>query len=194
MIDSFFRSPYQKRVISPLLKWNLFRYVSPSLITLLGLVSGLLTPFLLGWHLPFLAFVTLLFSGFLDSLDGSLARKKNLTSDKGAVFDIVSDRIVESCTILGLYAYDPTRGLLCLLMLIGILLCVTSFLVVGVFTKNNSEKSFHYSPGLIERAEAFIFFSLLILFPGLFTFLAALFIALMVFTTIQRTYQFYKSN
>ena len=191
MIDSFFRSPYQKRVISPLLKWNLLSRVSPSFITFLGLITGLLVPFFLGWHLSFIALGILLFSGFLDSLDGSLARKQNIASKKGTVFDIIADRMVESSVILGLYAYDPTRGLLCLLMLIGALLCVTSFLVVGIFQENSSEKSFHYSPGLIERAEAFIFFSLLILFPALFVPLAALFVGLMFLTTIQRTYQFY---
>lgn len=191
MIDSYFRSPYQKRIIGPVLKWSYLNQFSPSFITLLGLLSGLVIPFLLTWNLPFLALFFLMLSGFFDSLDGSLARKQKLTSNRGAVLDIISDRIVESSVIIGLYIYDPSRGLLCLLMLTGILSCVTSFLVVGIFTTNKSEKSFHYSPGLIERAEAFIFFSFLMLFPTFFIPLASIFIGLLILTTSQRTYQFY---
>lgn len=193
MIDSFFRSPYQKRVIDPLLKWNPLKGVSPSLVTSLGLGVGLFVPLFLAWGFSLLALGALLFSGFLDTLDGSLARTQNLTSNKGAVLDIVSDRIVESGVILGLFLYDPARGLLCILMLIGVTICVTSFLIVSLFSENHSEKSFHYSPGLIERAEAFIFFSLLIVFPALFIPLATLFTVLMFITTFQRVYQFYNN-
>lgn len=194
MIDSHFRTPYQKRIINPLLKWSFLTRFSPNLLTLISLLSGLIVPFLLAYHFSFIALVFLLFSGFLDSLDGSLARKQNLTSNRGAVFDIISDRIVESSVIIGLYAYNPSRGLLCLLMLAAALFCVTSFLVVAIFKENTSEKSFHYSSGLIERAEAFIFFSLLISFPSYFTPLAVVFIGLMIFTALQRTYQFHLSH
>lgn len=194
MIDSYFRSPYQKRVIHPILKWNFLSSISPTLLTLLGLASGLLIPFFLAWHLSFFAFAALILSGFLDTLDGSVARRQNLTSNRGAVFDILSDRAVEWGVILGFYFYDPTRSLLCMLMMGSVLLCITSFLVVGVFQENASEKSFHYSPGLIERAEAFIFFALMILMPQYFTILAILFAVLVFFTAIQRTYQFKNSS
>ena len=194
MIDSYFRSPYQKRVIHPLLKWNFLGRVPPAFLTLLGLATGLLIPFFLAWHLSILAFISLIASGFLDTLDGSVARSQNHTSNRGAVFDILSDRSVEWGVILGFYFYDPSRSLLCLLMMGSILLCITSFLVVGVFQENSSEKSFHYSPGLIERAEAFIFFALMILMPQYFSILATLFVALVLFTAIQRTYQFKRSS
>ena len=190
MIDSYYRSPYQKRIIHPLLKWNFIGRVSPALLTLIGLLFGLLVPFFLAWHFSFLALVALVASGFLDTLDGSVARSQKVTSNRGAVFDILADRAVEGGVILGLYFYDPTRSLLCLLMMGSILLCITSFLVVGVFQANTSEKSFHYSPGLIERAEAFIFFSLMILMPQFFTVLAILFVTLVLFTAALRTYQF----
>ena len=136
------------------------------------------------------AFIALITSGFFDTLDGSLARSQQATSNRGAVFDIIADRAVEWGVILGLYFYDPSRSLLCLLMMGSILLCITSFLVVGMFQENTSEKSFHYSPGLMERAEAFIFFSLMILLPQFFTVLAILFVALVLLTAILRAYQF----
>lgn len=69
------------------------------------------------------------------------------------------DRVVEFVVVLALWFVAPQqRGLWCLLMLGSMLLCITSFLVVGIFSENQSQKSFHYSSGLMERAEAFSFF------------------------------------
>lgn len=190
MIDSFFRTPYQRAMIDPLLKRRFITNIPPSLITLFSCGAGLLVLPLLAFHFSYSALIALLFSGFLDTLDGSIARRQNLTSEKGAALDIFSDRLVEGSVILGLCLYDPSRGLLTLLMLFGALLCVTSFLIAAIFTQNKGKKSFHYSPGLIERAEAFIFFSLLILFPSLFAPLSGLFSILMAWTALRRIYEF----
>ncbi len=160
-------------------------------ITFLGLITGLLSAFLLAFHFLFLSFTFLFISGFCDILDGSLAREQKKISSQGAVLDILFDRIVEGAIVLGLYFYNPSRALLCLLMLFSILLCITSFLVVALFIKNHSEKSFHYSPGLIERTEAFIFFFLLIAFPSFFFPFATLFIILILFTALERMLSFY---
>ena len=133
-------------------------------------------------------------TGFLDTLDGSLARHLKTTSPKGTVFDITSDRLVEFSIILGLYAFDPThRALGTLLMLGSVLICVTSFLVVGIFEDNQTEKGFHYSPGIMERAEAFLFFGAMILFPSYFMILAILFTSLVFLTAVIRLSQFSKT-
>jgi hypothetical protein len=81
-------------------------------------------------------------------------------------------------------------GIFSLLMLGSILICVTSFLVVGIFLENTSQKSFYYSPGLIERAEAFLFFVLMILFSKAFSILAVIFSILVFLTAALRLYQF----
>ncbi len=191
MIDRFFRSSYQRFVIAPLLSSPLPRFVSPHQCTLIAALTGLFLPLLLLFHHPYLAFTALLISGFFDTLDGSLARHVGASSPQGAVIDILADRLVELSIIIGLYLVHPqTRGALCLAMLGASLLCITSFLVVGIFQKNESEKSFHYSPGLIERAEAFLFFGAMILFPSLFTILAAVFTLLVLMTAASRVYQF----
>ncbi|MBA2727365.1 MAG: CDP-alcohol phosphatidyltransferase family protein, partial [Parachlamydiaceae bacterium] len=143
MIDSYGRTFYQKVIVDPFLPT--FSFISPTTITFLAIVTGTSILPLLALKYTFLAFAMLLFSGFLDTLDGSMARFKNQTSPFGTVFDIIGDRIVEFSIVLGLYLYQPElRALNCLLMLGSILLCITSFLVVGIFTQNNTEKSFHY--------------------------------------------------
>ena len=194
MIDSNYRSFYQKVLISPVLKWKWMTGLSPSAVTFLALFCGALIPFFLFWHAPYWALLFLALSGFLDTLDGSLARFQNKTSPKGAVLDITSDRCVEFLILLGLYLYAPEgRALLVILMLGSILLCVTTFLVVGIFQDNQSEKSFHYSPGLMERSEAFIFFALMILFPGQFLLLSGAFICITFLTATIRIKQFINS-
>jgi archaetidylinositol phosphate synthase len=169
----------------------LFKEISPNQLTIISLCFGFAI-LLFSWvSLPFLAFLSLLLSGYFDTLDGSLAREKEEASPAGAALDIFCDRAVESLIILSLFLQNPQeRGLLCILISCSILLCVTSFLVVGIFSEKNGEKSFHYSPGLMERTEAFIFFGLMLLFPSSFFFLAILFSLLTLATGIFRLYQF----
>jgi phosphatidylglycerophosphate synthase len=195
MIESTLRNTYQKLCIDPLLRFKIVRNLHPILLTALACVAGVGVLPLLVFGFPLWALFSLILSGFLDTLDGSLARHTGKTSNKGAALDIVCDRIVECATILGLFFLYPTlRALPCLLMLGSVFICVTSFLIVGLFAPNTSEKSFHYSPGLIERAEAFIFFSAMIVFPGVFLLLSYLFSALVLLTAFMRMFQFIKSN
>ena len=120
-----------------------------------------------------------------------MARYQGKAGNRGAMLDILSDRAVESSVILGLYAVDPhSRGWFCLFMLASVLLCVTTFLVTGIFVQQKSEKSFYYSPGLMERSEAFIFFGLMITFPAAFTPLSSSFSLLVGWTAIKRLYDF----
>ena len=183
MIDSYYRTPYQTICVDPFVVFLARRNLHPIHLTLAALVFGMIIIPLLMYGFVWTAIASLLTSGYLDTLDGSLARLRNQTSQTGAALDILTDRIVEFSVVLGLFFVDPPhRGLLCLLMLGSILTCVTSFLVVGIFTANDSEKSFHYSPGIMERAEAFLFFLLMIALPSLFPFLAITF-TLLVFTT-----------
>ena len=195
MIDSFFRQPYEQWMVTPVVNKICSSNVHPRTITGFALLIGLCIPLFLIFEHPYLAFILLLFTGYLDTLDGSLARAKQHVTPTGAVFDIVSDRVVEFAVILGLFLVDPdNRGLICLYMLGSILICITSFLVVGIFVENQTEKSFYYSPGLIERTEAFIFFSFMILLPTFFTLLGYTFTALVLLTAMIRVWQFHKNT
>jgi archaetidylinositol phosphate synthase len=191
MIDSYYRQAYQKVCVEPILPF--FNRLSPQTLTLSSCLLGLIVCPLVIFDFPWIAFLALLLSGFLDTLDGSLARYLNLVSSKGAALDIVCDRIVEFAVSIGLFFVDANaRAFPSLIMLGSILLCITTFLVVGIFVENQSMKSFFYSPGLIERGEAFIFFSIMILFPSTFMVAAYLFSALTFFTAIFRLWEFMK--
>lgn len=192
MLEGLVRSRIQRIGVDPIAACLArIPWVTPLSITLVSGVLGLFIIYFLVIDLPIWACVVMWLSGYLDMLDGTLARLTHTSSNQGAVLDIVIDRWVEVCIILGLYFVMPVdRGLLSLLMLGSILLCVTSFLVVGVFTENESDKSFHYSPGLIERAEAFVFFSAMMLLPHGYVLFAVLFIVLVLWTALNRVRQF----
>lgn len=189
VIDSKYRKPYQKFCIEPLLPFA--ERFSPAFLTLIALLFGLLVPLFCMMQMTFIACASLALSGYFDTLDGTVARKRGLCSPLGAAFDITSDRIVEFSTILGLFLIAPAeRGLICILMLGSILICITTFLVVAIFIGNESEKGFHYSPGLIERAEAFVFFGAMLLFPKLFFYLATIFSVAVFVTALLRLLEF----
>jgi phosphatidylglycerophosphate synthase len=191
MLENYGRPVYQKIFINPLLQWQWFRSIHPNYLTLAACALGMLAGALITFDLPIYAFIALLISGYLDTLDGSLARLRGLHSPQGAALDIVCDRIVEASIVLGLYGLNPLeRALPALGMLTSILVCVTSFLVVGMFIEKESHKSFFYSPGLIERCEAFLFFSAMILAPTAFSVWAWAFIGLTFWTGFKRLWDF----
>lgn len=192
MIEQQLRPLYQKIFVDPLVK-RMGKRVSPNMITLFSAVVGLLILPAVLVHQIGLAIVLLVLSGYLDTLDGSLARIQNTSSNWGSVLDIMSDRLVEFTVVLALFLQNPAeRGLDALLICGSMLLCITSFLVVGIFSQNCSEKSFYYSPGFIERAEAFIFFILMLLWPAGFHLLALMFVFSVSLTAVIRLIEFYR--
>lgn len=190
MLEHYCRQKYQYWLVDGIAN-VIGRYLSPTHITLFAGLAGLVSMLLLIKNSPLLAVFFLLISGYADSLDGTVARLYGTSSPAGSVLDIITDRLVEFSIIFGLFLLDPiSRGVMSMLMLGSVLLCVTSFLVVGIFTPNESEKGFHYSAGLMERAEAFTFFILMIIFPTYFTPLSLLFFVLVLLTTFIRVFEF----
>jgi len=194
MIEQYIRHRYQQLLVNPIAT-RLGHHVTPNQITILSGILGLLFLPTLLFHHIYLAITLLLLSGYCDTLDGTLARFNHQSSDWGSVLDIMTDRLVEFVIVFALWGVAPDqRGLVCLLMLGSMLFCITSFLVVGIFTENQSQKSFHYSPGLMERAEAFLFFIAMVVWPNAFTLLAYLFTGLVTYTAIIRLIQFYQQQ
>jgi len=188
MLETSIRPIYQKYCVDPFITF-LIKYVkcSPNTMTLLALIVGLLVPIFLYFNFIMLAIILTVITGYLDTIDGSFARMTSKTSVMGTIYDIVVDRIVEFAIVLGLYLQNPVdRSFAVIAMLGSMLICITSFLVVGIFSQNQSEKSFHYSPGLMERAEAFIFFILMMIFPSYFNLLAWAFVILVCWTVFIR--------
>ncbi len=191
MIEQKFRGVYQKFLVDPLLKFCGPK-ITPNNVTYLSGLVGILVIPALALNYIWSAIVLLLVSGYLDTLDGSLARLNCSSSQIGSALDIVMDRLVEWAVVFALYLVDESRAILCFFMLGANLVCITSFLVVGIFTQENSHKSFFYHEGLIERAEAFIFYILMMLLPGYFSILAIIYVILVVLSAFLHLRFFYK--
>jgi len=191
MIETYIKPAYQRLFVNAFINNSLTQKFSPNALTLVSFVSGVCVFPALYFNHVILATILLLLSGYFDTVDGALARATNQASLGGTVYDIMSDRMVECAVVLGLCSMDPGgRGMLALLMLASMLICITSFLVVGIFAPNQSEKSFHYSPGLMERPEAFMFFIAMMWLPQYFTLLAGVFAVLVLFTGLNRIREF----
>ncbi|PYZ91666.1 CDP-alcohol phosphatidyltransferase [Salipaludibacillus keqinensis] len=154
-------------------------------VTTIAFIIGVSSGLFIYIDQPIIALAALWFSGFLDIVDGTMARKTQ-TSSFGTVLDVSFDRLVEISVILGLAFRYPDAMWILLLLSVSIIYAMTVFLTVGAVSEKSGVKSFYYQPGLAERTEGFILFSLMIAFPSYLIAIAAVFLAVEIFTTLQR--------
>jgi len=163
--------------------------LKPNQVTWAAFLIGSVTGVLIYYDQPILAVVLLWISGYLDAVDGAMARKQKKTSSWGTVLDITFDRIVELSVIIGLAAKFPEAQFLLLLLTAAIVFSMTVFLTVGALSDKKGLKSFYYQAGLAERTEGFILFSLMTLFPSWLLGFTGLFLFVEVFTALQRMWE-----
>ncbi|AJI47815.1 CDP-alcohol phosphatidyltransferase family protein [Francisella philomiragia] len=189
MIEQKIRPIFQKIFVDNVAKL-VAPIIAPNVVTILSLICGLVAAVSFFIN-QYLCVFLLLLSGYLDILDGSVARLQNSSSSFGTMLDILSDRFVESFIIIVIFINQLDIAWVGLLMMMSIIVCISSFLLVGIFSQKESSKSFYYSPGLIERAETFIFFIVMILLPSTVFVLGLIYTLLVLWTTLYRCYEFY---
>lgn len=184
MLDTHARKyvqPAIEKSAKQLLRWGLTANEVTYLSFIIGSAAGLLIYF----ELPIAAVLVLWLSGFLDAVDGTMARLTK-PSGWGTVLDITFDRIVEISVIVGLAFIFPDAQLALLLLSVSIIVSMTVFLTVGAVSEKQGVKSFYYQAGLAERTEGFILFSLMILVSDHLILITYLFFAVELFTALQR--------
>lgn len=155
-------------------------------VTIIALLIGILTSVFIYFDMNIIAVFTLWISGYLDAVDGAIARKTNTTSLFGTLMDITFDRIVETCMILVLALKYVDARMSFIILLICIIISMTIFLTVGALVEKKGIKSFYYQAGVAERSEGFIMFSLIILLPKYILFFTNIFSFIIFITIIQR--------
>ena len=160
--------------------------ISANNVTILALILGILSSVLLYFDKNIFAVIILWISGYLDAVDGSVARKTNPSSSFGTVLDITFDRIVEIGIILviGMKFVDVRFNLI--ILLASILISMVIFLTVGAVSEKSGIKSFYYQAGVAERSEGFIMFSLMMLSKNNLNVIINLFSFIILITAIQR--------
>ncbi len=188
MIDSGIRNriqPLFDLAAYPFLKFG----ISPNYITVAAFVTGLFSALALGFHMPFTAVALLWLSGFLDVIDGTVARRSKRSSKAGGFMDLVFDRVVETMIIIGFYFFLPGNTLLYLLFLSSVIFNFSTFLIAATLYPNTGEKSVHFDVGIMERTETFLFFTAAILFTGISGILFTAAVALIYITGGIRFYK-----
>lgn len=185
MLDTHARK-YVNPIIELGAKFLLKLKLTPNNVTILALLLGISTSIFLYFDMQVVAVIVLWISGYLDAVDGAMARRSNSSSSFGTLLDIVSDRIVEVSIVLvlGIKFVDLRYNFIVLNACI--LMSMTIFLTVGALSEKKGVKSFYYQAGVAERSEGFIFFSLMILFPGYLRIITNIFSILIIVTAIQR--------
>ena len=181
------------KLLSPLItlfsRWGL----SPNSFTIAGVVitSFSAAAFVMGY--PRLAGIFILFGGFCDTIDGSLARTTGKVSRFGALLDSTVDRYSEFIMYLGIAAYfinfkDYSTSAATYLALCG------SFMVS--YARGRAESlGFEAKLGIMQRPERIVLIGL-----GALTHVTALKIAIWLvallanFTALQRIRCAYKQN
>ena len=185
MLDTHARK-YVNPIIELGAKFLLRLKLTPNNVTILALLLGISTSIFLYFDMQIIAVTLLWVSGYLDAVDGAMARRSNSSSSFGTLLDIVSDRIVEVSIVLvlGLKFVDVRYNLI--VLTVCILMSMTIFLTVGALSEKKGVKSFYYQAGVAERSEGFIFFSFMILIPSYLGIITNIFSVLIIITAIQR--------
>jgi archaetidylinositol phosphate synthase len=179
-----FVQPSIDRTANLLLKLGL----TANQVTVIAFVIGIAASVLVYMGYSVAGVAVLWLSGFLDAVDGSMARLSKKSSPWGTVMDVTFDRLVEGGIIIALAMRHPVPEILFLLLLlaISIIFSITVFLTVGAVSEQKGYKSFYYQAGLAERTEGFILFSLMILFQEQLILWTLVFLFVEVFTGLQR--------
>lgn len=128
--DSFLNKlkKWMDQSLKPLCEVLVALKIHPNMVTLAGVLVTVMVPVSMVRDQWIAAGCWLLFAGFFDILDGSLARNGALTGRFGAFFDSSLDRVSEAIVFAGFlmyyYNHQDLRNLL-----LAFIVCILSFMV-----------------------------------------------------------------
>jgi CDP-diacylglycerol---glycerol-3-phosphate 3-phosphatidyltransferase len=183
MFDGRFRSPVDKAV-KPLGDGLRRTGLTPDHLTVLGLVIGVGAAVAVGAGKMQLGLLLVVLAALPDLLDGALAKASGSSSQRGAYFDSVIDRVTDALMFGGLAWYfaggDSPR------------LAVLPFAIMGVSSLISYQRAKAESlgldakGGLMERAERVILLCIGLLFDALLVPVLWIMLVLVTITAIQR--------
>ncbi len=169
--------PLMRRLIDPPLKgaaafWP--RKISANQITIVGLLLGVGCFLAIITNAMTAALTFLALNRLADGLDGAVARAQT-PSDLGAYLDIVSDFVLWGLLPIGFIILDTNNAIAAAVLLSSFSMSMTVFLAFaimaekrGLETNTQGYKNFFYIAGLAEGTETIAFFTIVIIWPGIF--------------------------
>ena len=189
MFDGHMRAPIEKAV-KPIGDRLRRTRLTPDHLTVAGLVvaAGASVAIGLGWFALGLLLVVL--AALPDLLDGALAKASNSSSQRGAFFDSVIDRVTDALLFGGVawyFASEESAHLTILPMAVALMSGVISYQRAKAESLGLSAKG-----GLMERAERIILLCLGLLFPVALIPIMWVMLVLVTVTAVQRFVKVWK--
>ncbi|APD86128.1 hypothetical protein BM527_08530 [Alteromonas sp. Mex14] len=187
-------TPLIKPLLKPLIKALDSKSVTPSQVTLVGFVVGVLAfPFIIlnWWNM---ALGCIILNRVLDGIDGELARYQRSSSSAGGFLDICLDFLFYASIPLAFGIADPAEwGIPAMVLLATFIGTGSSFLAFAIAAEKFqidrpqfANKSFYYMQGLTEGTETILVFLAFCIWPQYFATLAYLFAAACAVTVVTR--------
>jgi CDP-diacylglycerol--glycerol-3-phosphate 3-phosphatidyltransferase len=156
------------RAITPITDWLVLRRVHPNVLTTTAFTITIVAALFFHQHHVRTAGFLILLSGFLDILDGRVARLSRLGSKFGAFYDSTLDRISEIAVFLGILSlYNDYRlELGDVGMIYFIMLAMAGSLMISYTRARAEALGIDCRVGLMPRAERIVLIGTSSLFFG----------------------------
>lgn len=189
MFDGRFRAPIEKaiRPVGLVLRKT---GMSPDHLTVLGLLVSFGAAWAIAVGKLNLGFALVILAAVPDLLDGALAKASNTTSQRGAFFDSVIDRVTDAVLLGGVAWYFADEH--------GPRMSVLPFAVMAASSVISYERAkaeslgLNAKGGLMERAERIILLCFGLLFSALFVAVMWVMLVLTLITALQRFVRVWK--
>jgi len=160
------------------------RIVSPNAISITGTVFGLLCAFLVFFEHPVPGAASLLVAGFLDILDGAVARTTGRVTRFGGFFDSVLDRYTD-LSVIGAIVFVYVRHNEFNYAMIGFIAAIGTALIPYARARAEAA-SIQCKTGLLERPERIVLLLIGLFIPFLLNYVVIVLAVLTHVTVIQR--------
>ena len=189
MFDGHLRAPVEKAV-KPIGDRLRRTRLTPDHLTVVGLVVAVAAAvsIALGWLA--LGLLLVIMAALPDLLDGALAKASNTSSQRGAFFDSVVDRVTDSLLFGGVawyFASNESAHMAILPLAVAAMSSVISYERAKAESLGLQAKG-----GLMERAERIILLCIGLLFPVILVAVMWIMLALVSLTAVQRFVKVWK--
>lgn len=179
--------PLLTKILNPIAQ-NL--NINPNIVTLISPFVALLAAYGFANHMLILGVIAILISGFLDVMDGAIARFHNRTSKFGAFFDSTMDRFADAIIYIGIIFGGYCDWF------VGIL-AIHSTITVSYVRSRAESQGVECKVGIAERAVRMIILMIGALIgyftsPIYFTYIIIILVILSYITVGQRVYHVWR--
>jgi CDP-diacylglycerol--glycerol-3-phosphate 3-phosphatidyltransferase len=191
MFDGKFRAPVE-RAVKPIGNTLRRTKLTPDHLTIVGLVVGIGAGVAIGWGALNLGLLLVILAALPDLLDGALAKASGASSQRGAFFDSVIDRVTDAFLLGGVAWFlisdnpnHPHVG-----MVPVAVLAMSS--IISYQRAKAESLGLHAKGGLMERAERVILLCFGLLFDNLLVAVMWIMLVLVTLTAVQRFVKVWK--